>query len=64
MKNTSQKQATETSDTQPIVKLRIRNIIHQNKEKIRIAELYKKNMEKIQQSFEDIKRESGICDLE
>lgn len=63
MKNTSQKQATETSDTQPIVKLRIRNIIHQNKEKIRIAELYKKNMEKIQQSFEDIKRESGICDL-
>ncbi len=62
MKN-GQKQ-TQTSDTQPIVKLRIRNLMHLNKEKIKIAEMYKKSMEKIWQSFQEIKEESGIHDLE
>lgn len=31
MKNTVPKPPTEASDTQPIVKLRIRNLIHHNK---------------------------------
>lgn len=63
LKNTGAKQTTETSDTQPIVKLRIRNLMHENKQRIKIAEMYKKSMQKIEQSFEEIKKESGIHDL-
>ena len=44
MKNVGNKQTTEASDTQPIVKLRIKNLIHSNKQKIKIAEMYKKSM--------------------
>ena len=45
MKNNNK--TTEASDSQPIVKLRLRNLLFRNKEKIKIAEMYKKNMEKI-----------------
>ena len=38
----------ETSDSQPLVKNRLRNILFRNKEKIKICDSYKKNMEKIQ----------------
>jgi hypothetical protein len=34
-----------------------------NKEKIKIAEMYRKNMEKIEQSFEEIREKSGISEL-
>ena len=63
MKNATNKNNTETSDSQPIVKLRLKNLIHKNKERIRVAEQYKKNMEMIARSFEEIKKESGINSL-
>lgn len=44
MRHGNNKSTTEASDTQPIVKLRIKNLIHSNKERIRVAELYKKSM--------------------
>jgi hypothetical protein len=55
--------AAEAADTAPIVKLRIRNLMFANKEKIKIAEMYRKNMAKIEQSFEEIREESGISEL-
>jgi hypothetical protein len=51
-------------DTQPITKLRLRNLISQNKEKIKIIDNYKKNMHLIFENFEEIKEESGIQSLE
>ena len=64
MKNVAGKGSAETSDSQPIVKLRLKNLIHRNKERIRVGEQYKKNMEMIARSFEEIKKESGINSLE
>lgn len=49
----------DTTDTQPLVKYRLKNLINSNKEKLRIVESYKKGMHAIWQSFEDIKEESG-----
>ncbi len=46
------------------MKLRLRNLIAKNKEKIKIIDQYKKNMHLIYQNFEEIKEESGIQDLE
>ena len=37
MKNATNKSNTETSDSQPIVKLRLKNLLHRNKERIRVA---------------------------
>ena len=64
MKNATNKSNTETSDSQPIVKLRLKNLLHRNKERIRVAQHYKRNMEMIAKSFEEIKKESGINSLE
>jgi hypothetical protein len=55
--------SAETADTAPIVKLRIRNLMAANKERVRIAEIYRKNMEKIEQSFEEIREKSGVSEL-
>ena len=53
----------ENIDTQPLVKLKLKNLINKNKEKIKIMDSYKKNMNAIWKSFEEIKEESGISDL-
>ena len=37
MKNATGKGSAETSDSQPIVKIRLKNLIHKNKERIRVA---------------------------
>ena len=46
MKN-AQKVATEGSDTQPIFRLRLKSLIHQNRDRLKIIEQYKKSMRKI-----------------
>jgi hypothetical protein len=56
-------QKNEATDTQPLVKYRLRQLINQNKEKIRIVENYRKSMTAIWKSFEEIKEESGTNDL-
>ena len=43
---------SENIDTQPLVKLRLKNLISKNKEKIKIIDSYKKNMNAIWKSFE------------
>jgi coiled-coil domain-containing protein 63/114 len=53
----------EAIDTQPIVKLRLRNLISKNKEKLKIIEQYKKNMSLIYQNFQEIQEESGVQSL-
>jgi hypothetical protein len=45
----------DATDTQPLVKYRLKNLINSNKEKLKIVENYKKGMHAIWQSFEDIK---------
>jgi coiled-coil domain-containing protein 63/114 len=54
----------ETTDNQPLVRLRLKNILHKNKEKVKVIEQYKKTMTIIQQAFEEMKEKSGINDLE
>ena len=44
LQNPSKKKSTETSDIQPIMKQRLKNLIHKNKEKVKIIEQYRKNM--------------------
>lgn len=56
-------QKNEATDTQPLVKFRLRQLINQNKERVRIVENYKKTMAAIWKSFEEIKEESGTGDL-
>ena len=56
--------SAETSDSQPLVKNRLRNILLRNKEKIKICDSYRRNMEKIQENFEEIRERSGIQSLE
>jgi hypothetical protein len=48
-------QKKEATDTQPLVKYRLRQLINQNKERIRIMENYRKTMSAIWKSFEEIK---------
>ena len=57
-------QKNEATDTQPLVKYRLRQLITQNKERVRIIENYRKAMTAIWKSFEQIKEESGTSDLE
>jgi hypothetical protein len=57
-------QKNEATDTQPLVKYRLRQLITQNKERVRIVENYRKTMAAIWKSFEEIKEESGTGDLE
>ena len=47
IKNVTSKNNTETVDSQPIVKLRLKNILYSNKERIRVADQYKRSMEMI-----------------
>jgi hypothetical protein len=54
---------SDATDTQPLVKYRLKKLINSNKEKLRIVENYRRGMHSIWQSFEDIKEESGIGDL-
>lgn len=51
MKNATNKSSTETFDSQPIVKLRLKNLLYKNKERIRVADQYKRSMEMIAKGF-------------
>lgn len=51
IKNVTSKNNTETVDSQPIVKLRLKNILYSNKERIRVADQYKRSMEMIAKGF-------------
>lgn len=42
---------TENIDTQPVLKLRLKNLIAKNKDKIKIIDQYKRNMHLIYQNF-------------
>ena len=53
----------ECTDTQPLVKHRLRNLLLRNKERVKIIDTYRKTMEAICKSFEEIKEESGVSDL-
>ena len=44
-------QKNEATDTQPLVKYRLRQLITQNKERVRIIENYRKAMTAIWKSF-------------
>ncbi len=44
LKNGQGKVNAEGSDSQPIVKLRLKNLLHKNKDRIKVADQYKKNM--------------------
>lgn len=44
LKNVQGKGNAEGSDSQPIVKLRLKNLLHKNKDRIKVADQYKKNM--------------------
>lgn len=57
-------QKNEATDTQPLVRYRLRVLIGKNKERMRIIENYRKTMTAIWKSFEEIKEESGIGDIE
>lgn len=48
-------QKNEATDTQPLVRYRLRQILAKNKERIRIIENYRKSMSAIWQAFEEIK---------
>ena len=54
----------ETTDNQPLVRLRLKNLLIKNKEKVKVIDQYKKTMSVIQQSFEEMMEKSGINDLE
>lgn len=45
-------QKNEATDTQPLVKHRLRQLITQNKERVRIIENYRKTMTAIWKGFE------------
>ena len=46
---------SESIDTQPVLKLRLKNLMGNNKDKIKIIDQYKRNMHLIYQNFEEIK---------
>ncbi len=50
------KESVEPANIHPILKMRLRNIIAKNKEKIKLIDLYKKSMHQIYSSFEEIKK--------
>lgn len=56
LKNNTSKNNAEGSDSQPLVKYRLKSLLHKNKERIKVADQYKKNMEMIAKSFEEIKK--------
>jgi len=45
-------QKTEATDTQPLIRYRLRHLLAKNKEKVKIIENYQKTMEAIRKSFE------------
>ncbi|KAM3134025.1 hypothetical protein pb186bvf_013867 [Paramecium bursaria] len=51
-------------DTGSILKQRLKKIIANNKEKVRLIEMYQKNMRVIEDAFNQIKESSGIVDIE
>lgn len=51
-------------DTATLLKLRIKKIIANNKEKVRLIDQYSKNMKVIEDAFAQIKEASGINDIE
>ena len=54
----------ETIDTQPLLKFRLKKMIKSNKNKIKMIEQYKKHMKTIEEAFDEIKKKSGINDLD
>ena len=45
----------EGTDTLPLVRYRLRHLIAKNREKVKVIESYRKTMEAIWKSFEEIK---------
>lgn len=54
----------EGTDTQPLVRYRLRHLLTKNKERVKIIDSYRKTMQAIWKSFQQIKEESGISDLD
>lgn len=44
--------------------MRLKKLIAKNKEKVKVIEQYQKNIKQIEEAFEQIKKGSGISDLE
>ena len=51
-------------DTQNLLKHRLKKIISNNKEKVRVIEQYQRNLRVIDEAFMQIKEGSGITDIE
>ena len=64
IKNAQHKIPTEGSDSQPILRLRLKSLIHQNRERMKVIEQYRKSMQKIAETFDEIKTECGVGSLE
>ncbi|EAR84486.1 outer dynein arm protein (macronuclear) [Tetrahymena thermophila SB210] len=60
----SKKENFETMDTQNLLKHRLKKIIANNKEKVRVIEQYQKNLRVIDEAFQQIKEGSGITDID
>ncbi|EGR34887.1 hypothetical protein IMG5_001160 [Ichthyophthirius multifiliis] len=54
----------ETIDTENLLKLRIKNLIAKNKQKIIVIDQYTKNMKIIEQAFLEIQNQSGTAELD
>lgn len=54
----------ETIDTQPLLKFRLKKLVRANKNKIKMIEQYKRHMKTIEEAFDEIKKKSGINDLD
>jgi hypothetical protein len=55
---------SEPIDTQPVLKMRLKKLIAKNKEKVKVIEQYQRNIKQIEEAFEQIRKGSGINDLE
>ena len=54
----------DSFDTSKLLKRRLQKIIFNNKEKVKVIEVYNKNMKIIEDAFNQIKEVSGILDIE
>ncbi|EGR30549.1 hypothetical protein IMG5_129680 [Ichthyophthirius multifiliis] len=64
LKTTNKKENFDTQDTQNLLKHRLKKIIANNKEKVKIIDQYQKNLKVIEEAFNQIKECSGITDIE
>ena len=60
----ARKEKTEIIDTATLLKMRLKRIIANNKEKVKVIEHYLKNMRVIDEAFTQIKEATGISDIE